>query len=134
MFKVSQLPAPTNATKKGPSIWYENSVLCLKYDFEDEKGDLELVKIVFAEVLAHKFHQSVCADFGFNFESGKIGQYKKSNWLTEVLDRWKKSVGWQSYQLELGGEDRFSHYVISFDDVGVIEVISSNSVSEKCVS
>lgn len=123
MENVISLPIPTNATKKGPSIYADNTTLRLKYDYEKIDGTIEWIEIEFSEVLVHCFYQSICAKIGSNIHGNKMVEYDTSAWRSEVISRWNQAVGWQQYQINKGGDARFRHYVISFDDVGVFEVI-----------
>jgi hypothetical protein len=111
----------------------DNATLRLKYDFENNSGEIEWVEIVFKEVLAYRYHQSICADIGSNMENNKISEFDISTWLSEVLTKWDQSVGWQKYQIDQGGRSRFKHCIVNFDDVGVFEVIcSAHTINDVC--
>jgi hypothetical protein len=62
---------------------------------------------------------------GSNLDANKIQEFDTSAWLSATVDKWDQTVGWQKYQMSLGGRSRFKHYLINFDDVGVFEVVCS---------
>ena len=55
-----------------------------------------------------------------------MAELDASTWLLEILGKWDRIVGWEKSQIDKGGRSRFRHYIIDFDDVGVLELICSN--------
>jgi hypothetical protein len=49
----------------------------------------------------------------------------ESEYLALAVSRWKEAVGWQRWQEQRGGPDRFRHFTMFFDDVGSIDVVSA---------
>lgn len=129
MEKTVALPLPTNSTRVGPYIIAENGGVRIKYDFERNDGTLEWSEIAFEEVLAYRFHQSICYQMDTNIVINKFNELielNTSSWLRDVLCKWDAAVGWQEYQINKGGKLRFKHYIVEFDDVGVCEIICSS--------
>jgi len=119
-----KLPFPTDATETGPIIEYRNSSVSVKYDNLDSK-EAKWVSLAFRDVLAYEVCESICCSVETVIPSDVIEARKESAWLTQIVGRWKELVGWQQFQQELGGEKRFKHYVIDFDDVCAVQVIAA---------
>ncbi len=120
-----KLPFPTNATNTGPLIEYQRSTLLVKYDHVDFNGAISWVSVTFSDVLACEVCDNACCSVETVIPSDVIEARTESPWLTQIVGRWKETVGWQEYQQELGGEKRFKHYVVDFDDVCAIQVIAA---------
>jgi hypothetical protein len=125
------LPLPTNATSRGPVIESRCSKLSLKYDHESEDGTMAWVAIQFGDVLAYEVYQSICSVPESLVPSNQIRCLRESILLSEVLNRWSEAVGWQEHQKRLGGESRFMHYQIYFDDVCSVQVIAATCEIEQ---
>jgi hypothetical protein len=125
---LSRVPLPllTSATRIGPSINWEDASLRLSYDFENNDGKVENCEIVFHEVIAFRFHQEVCVTEFLDIDYENLVISASSNWLNLVVGQWKEIVGWHEYQFKIGGSERFLHFSISFDDIGILELISSS--------
>ena len=126
MANIVLLPLKTNATRHGPIVSADQTVLRLKYDHEDDDGTLGWTEIEFEEVLAYRFNQWVCADVGPDTRYDEMAELDASSWLLEILNKWDRIVGWEKSQIDKGGRSRFRHYIIDFDDVGVFELICSS--------
>ena len=121
-----KLPFRTNATQTGPIIEYQGSNLLVKYDHMAFNGEIIWVSVTLAEVLAYDVCEDSCCSADVIIPSDVIETLKESDWLTQIVGRWKETVGWQQYHQDLGGEKRFKHYVIYFDDVCAVQVIASS--------
>src|ERR1700688_1732001 len=123
MENIISLPFPTSSTQTGPVIYAHNASLRLKYDYQHDDGAIEWTEIGFEEVLAYRFCQSICGDGATKMNH--IVESSASTWLSATVSRWEQAVGWQEYQISLGGKLRFKHYTINFDDDGIFDVICS---------
>src|SRR5262245_15562318 len=112
-----KLPFRTNTTQTGPLIEYKRFSLLVQYDHVDFNGAINWVSVTFAEVMAYEVCESICCSADTILASDEMEARHESSWLTEIIARWKIAVGWQQYQQDLGGEKRFKHYVVYFDDV-----------------
>lgn len=120
-----KLPFSTSAVEKGPIVVFENDILHIKYDSVNQYGLVNWVDITFQEVLFMQFSQIACCKEEQIINSDSICCYTDTKLLIDMLDEWEDSVGWQEWQQKQGGAGRFKHYRIFFDDVGCIDVISS---------
>jgi len=89
------------------------------------KGKINWVSLTFGDVLAYEVCSSVSCSADTVIASDVVEVRKESSWLTQIVARWKIAVGWQQYQQDLGGEERFKHYVVYFDDVCAVQVIAA---------
>jgi hypothetical protein len=119
------LPLRTNATTTGPIIEYRVSSLLVKYDYQEIHGPIKWASLSFEDVLAYEVCLSVCCSAEDVLPSKVIQVQNKSDWRKEVVDRWQETVGWQQYHQNLGGEKRFKHYRIYFDDVCAVQLIAA---------
>lgn len=120
------LPRQTDTTDNGPIVLATGMALSLKYDYHHDDGTIEWTEIKFKEVLAYRFDEWVCADGNPYLDFRKMAEFDTSPWLLRKLDKWDVSVGWQKFQIDKGGRSRFRHYMIYFDDQGILEVIGSS--------
>jgi len=129
--EVISLSHGTNATSAGPIIEYRASDVSLRYDHQGENGEIEWTFVIFREVLALEvYDNSVCSVADIR-HSDEIMSHAQSTWLSQVLEPWRQRVGWQEFQHKAGGEKRFKHYQIYFDDVCCVRVIArSCAISE----
>ncbi len=92
----------------------------VKYGYENDDGSITWGIIEFDEAIACEYREWVCnaiADLPY----GRVMfSENDSDWYVEVLKRWDSMVGRDQYQKDLGGKDRFSNFIIDFDDVGVL--------------
>jgi hypothetical protein len=121
-----QLPRATDRTMEGPRLRLDRSELIVEYDYETDGGTVEWSRIIFGEVLAVNYRDGTCftADSVVGFR--EVRALTSSTFLTEVLDRWNESVGWQEWQKKRGGSSRFRHFTICFDDDGCLDVIAAS--------
>ena len=118
------LSKPTNRTVQGPLLNKTQDQLVVEYDFEMDGGELEWSRIIFQEVLVFEFRDSACcrADDVVN----GIRRSDESTFLRDILRRWQETVGWQDWQQEKGGAERFKHFTMYFDDAASLNVIASS--------
>ena len=122
---VIPLPLPTNHTQVGPCITHKGNTLTIKYDYENDQGIILWGEVVFEELLYFMFCDISCCHPSDIVSSNHIRKQEKTELLMSVLSRWSETVGWQEWQQKQGGQDRFRHFTIFFDDVGAINVIAS---------
>lgn len=116
---------PTDATKQGPIVEANNAILFLRYDNESPSGNTRWGAIQFRDVLAYEVYQSVCSPVENIVPSNEVRINRDSKWLAEVVARWSEAVGWQEYQVRIGGPERSRHYQMYFDDVCCVQVIAT---------
>jgi hypothetical protein len=120
------LPRGTDTTDNGPIVFATGMTLSLKYDYHHDDGTIDWTEIEFKEVLAYRFDEWVCADDGAYINFREMAECDASPWLLRKLDKWDKNVGWHQFHIDKGGRSRFRHYMIDFDDQGLLEVIASS--------
>lgn len=119
------LPLPTNRTRRGPGFQKNGDAMVIQYDFEQDDGVIQMAELVFVEVLDFEFRQAPCLVASDILPSRELLCLSKSDRLSGILDLWMKSVGWQEFQIEKGGERRFKHFRLYFDDAGCVDIIAS---------
>lgn len=121
-----QLALPTNRTVIGPRLRMDSGRVIVEYDFEQDDGSSEWSQIVFDEVLTVEYRQISCCREDDIAGAMEIQCLCQSEFLYEILKQWQKSVGWQEWQQNQGGSDRFKHFRMFFDDGGCINVIATS--------
>jgi len=122
---IIALAVPTNRTIHGPKLIMSASTLTVEYDYEGDTGSLKWVKILFEETLVFEFRDSACCRSDDLIGSTEIRCQARSNYLKSVILKWQESVGWQDWQQEKGGAERFKHFTIYFDDSASLNVVAS---------
>jgi len=126
------LPRPTSATVKGPTLQFEHPTLIVTYDYERDDGVIEWTRLLFNDVLAYAYRQMACCEAEHIIGYKNIQRFRESKWLTDTLKVWQEAVGWQQWQQQQGGEQRFQHFRVFFDDAGCVDVIAhSCNIEEK---
>lgn len=120
-----QLPLSTNATKRGPILSLESDSLLIKYDYEEDLGSVRWAELLFKEVLAYEYRQAACCEAEHIIGSEHLASYLNSEWLNKIVSIWKESVGWQEWQQQQGGEHRFKHFRIYFDDAACVDIVAA---------
>lgn len=120
------LTKPTNRTVDGPTFQKEAARVIVEYDFERDDGDVDWAQIVFEEVLVFEYREATCCGPDDVVEATEVRCLSQSDLLTEILNRWQQSIGWQEWQHEQGGADRFKHFTLFFDDAGCVDVIAAS--------
>ena len=118
------LPRPTSATVKGPTLQFESPTLIVAYDYERDDGVIEWTRLVFNDVLAYEYRQIACCEAEHIIGYKAIKRFHESKWLAGVLKVWQEAVGWQQWQQRQGGETRFQHFRVFFDDAGCVDVMA----------
>lgn len=118
------LPRPTSATVNGPKLKFEGSSLVVEYDYEMDTGQIVWTRLIFDGVLAYEYRQASCCEAKNVISSQEVKRYTDSTWLSNLLAIWKQDVGWQKLQQQIGGEKRFNHFGVYFDDSGCLDVIA----------
>jgi hypothetical protein len=121
-----RLPESTDATVKGPKLQFEGSSMIVEYDHENEDGSVRWVRLRFAGVLSFEYRQAVCCDAEHITNFHEVQCAQSSAWLDGLLKGWTDAVGWQKWEREKGGRERFSHFRIFFDDAGCLDVAAEN--------
>lgn len=121
-----QLQRPTNRTVTGPRFHADGTRVIVEYDCELDEGGVEWSKLSFEEVLAFEYRQVACCRADDVVGAHEIRCLEKSTYLSDVIDRWQESVGWQEWQQEQGGDARFKHFTIFFDDAGCVNVVAAS--------
>lgn len=126
-----KLRLPTNRTASGPKFRSDEATaadrraLLVDYDYENDDGTVSWAQIIFEEVLAFEFRQNVCIRAADVIGSREIRCLCDSEFLSELMLSWKLVLGSDEYQRQLGGEARFKHFTMYFDDAGVINVVAA---------
>lgn len=125
------LPRPTSATVKGPTVQFEPPTLMVAYDYERDDGVIAWTRLVFNDVLAYAYRQIACCEAEHIIGSKAIQRFRASTWLAGLLTVWQEAVGWQQWQQQQGGAQRFQHFRVFFDDAGCVEVIARSCKIEE---
>jgi hypothetical protein len=120
------LPIPTDRTVSGPKLIMEGERLTVDYDHERDDGQLEAGRIVFEGVLSFEYCDDSCTLAENVLPPTEIRVLDQSEYLVHVRRRWETAVGWQDWQQQQGGADRFRHFTIYFDDVGSLDVVAAS--------
>lgn len=120
------LPIPTNRTVSGPQFRKENVRIVIEYDFEGDDGRTRWAQIVFDETLAFQYRQIACCREVDIVGAREVRSLPQSDLLSATLEQWQESVGWQEWQRKQGGDQRFKHFTVFFDDVGCVDVIATS--------
>jgi hypothetical protein len=118
------LPRPTNRTVTGPHFKKDAEGLEIEYDYEHDDGSLELVRVLFSEMLAFEFRDSSCCDADGIVNAHEVRCLSQSDRLSMIVALWQTSVGWQDWQLKQGGAERFKHFTMYFDDAACIHIVA----------
>jgi len=125
------LPRPTSATVKGPKLHFASPTLLVAYDYEGDDGVIAWTRLVFNGVLAYEYHQMACCEAEHIIGYQHIQRFRASKWLARILKVWQEAVGWQQWQQQQGGEQRFQHFRVFFDDAGCVDVIARSCEIEE---
>src|SRR5215831_10375384 len=69
-------------------------------------------------------HQMACCEAEHIIGYQTLQRFRESKWLASILKVWQEAVGWQQWQQQQGGEKRFQHFRVFFDDAGCVDVIA----------
>lgn len=105
---------------------FDRNALDIDYDYQRDDGTLEWIHLRFNEVSAYKFCQAVCCAAEHIVGFDVMARYTESAWRDERIEHWKEWIGWQESQKQQGGESRFHHFRIFFDDAGCVDVLASS--------
>jgi hypothetical protein len=125
------LPRPTSATVQGPKLHFASPTLLVAYDYEGEDGVIAWTRLVFHDVLAYAYHQMACCEAEHISGYQHIQRFRASKWLARILKVWQEAVGWQPWQQQQGGAQRFQHFRVFFDDAGCVDVIARSCEIEE---
>ena len=120
------LTKPTNRTVDGPKFQSENHQVIVEYDHEYDDGSVDWAQIVFDEALVFEYREATCCKEEDMIGATEVRCLTESDLLTQVLNRWKQPVGWQEWQQEQGGAERFKHFTVFFDDAGCVEAVAAS--------
>ena len=122
---VMRLVTPTNRTTSGPNLAVNRDQLTVSYDCDYDDGSVATGEIEFTEVIAFRFWDESSSPAENVLEATEIREQQESEYLRLVVGRWNEAVGWQQWQKERGGPDRFRHFTAFFDDAGSLDVVSA---------
>ena len=120
-----RLPTPTNRTALGPKLTMEAGRLVVDYDYEGDDGRITSGRVLFEELLTFQYWDSSCCPAQNVVAPNEVRVLEKSEYMDEIKGRWNESVGWQVWQKEQDGSDRFRHFTIYFDDAGSLDVVAA---------
>jgi len=120
-----RLLIPTDRTASGPKLTMEASRLVVDYDCEGDDGRITSGRILFEELLSFRYWDISCCPAQNVLAATEVRVLEKSDYLDEIKSLWNESVGWQEWQKEQGGSDRFRHFTIYFDDAGSLDVVAA---------
>lgn len=120
-----RLPIPTDRTASGPKLTMEASRLVVDYDCEGDDGRITRGRVLFEELLSFRYWDGSCCPAQNVLAATEVRVLEKSGYLDEIRGCWNESVGWQEWQKEQGGSDRFRHFTIYFDDAGSLDVVAA---------
>lgn len=115
-----ELPRPTSQTIKGPLINLMDKNLTLGYDYENDNGTIDWVKIIFLDVLTFNYRQNSCV---------LPEDVKAYNVILDLGDSLWLNTNKQIYEKFLGKSHihqgfNYKHWKIYFDDVACVEIIA----------
>lgn len=122
-----ELPFPTNLTADGPIYRHSRSALTVEYDCVCEEDSPEWVQLVFDEVLALDYRQSICCRHSDILDARQMRVLSESPYRSDIVAQWQQAVGWQEWQQKQGGAARFKHFTLYFDDAGSINVVAASA-------
>lgn len=99
--------------------------LIADYDHQDGDGKQVWSRLVFSDVLAVEYRQFAACRAEDITAPTEVQHIDESPWLSNVLDLWRESAGWQDWQRKLGGAKRFKQFTVFFDDAGSINVVAT---------
>jgi hypothetical protein len=111
----------------------EKQQLVIEYDYIAEGGSVFWTSVTFSHVIAFHFNQEACCTSDDLIAYNQMISYSSSPWLNEIRQRWRSYfVGQEQQQNE---DQRFTHYVIYFNDVGCISVVAQSfDIRVRCTS
>jgi len=92
------------------------------------KAELEATKktgLSFKEAISYEWRDNSCIVEDDIVSFNKMRCQNKSEFLVHKISLWQEREGWQNFQEDKGGKERFKHFTIYFDDVGSLNVIAS---------
>ena len=120
------LTKPANRTVEGPRFKQAGHLIIVEYDCERDDGRVDWSQIVFQEVIVFEYREASCCREEDVVGPSEVRCLTESELLTEVLNRWKQAVGWQEWQQEQGGAERFKHFTVFFDDAGCVNAVAAS--------
>ncbi|HLA85746.1 MAG TPA: hypothetical protein VJL29_13225 [Thermoguttaceae bacterium] len=121
-----QLQQPTNQTVTGPRFHSDGSRIVVEYDCEEDQGEVAWSEISFEEALAFEYREAACCRADDVIGAHEVRCLERSAYLSDVIDRWQASVGWEEWQQKQGGAARFKHFTVFFDDAGCVNVVAAS--------
>ena len=121
-----QLQLPTNRTVAGPRFRNDGTRMIVEYDYQQDDGTIQWSQLSFEEVLAFEYRQEACCSPDDVLGAHEVRCLAESKRLSDVLDKWLESVGWEEWHQEQGGASRFRHFTVFFDDAGCINVVAAS--------
>jgi hypothetical protein len=119
------LERPTDKTVLGPRFRGDARRWVVEYDYEHDDGSTEWSAVIFEEVLDVEFRQQACCTGEDVVGASAVTCLDESERLSGAKQRWYAAVGWQEWQQQKGGETRFKHFKMFFDDAGCLDVIAA---------
>lgn len=120
-----RLLTPADRTPSDPKLTMEASRLVVDYDCEEDDGRITTGRILFEDILSFQYWDASCCPAQNVVPASEVRVLERSGYLDEIKGRWNESVGWQEWQKEQGGADRFLHFTVYFDDSGSLDVIAA---------
>lgn len=120
------LTKPADRTVDGPRFMHEAQRIVVDYDCERDDGTVDWSQIVFEEVIAFEYREASCCREENIVGPNEVRCLNESELLTDVLNRWKQAVGWQEWQQQQGGAERFKHFTVFFDDACCINAVAAS--------
>ncbi|MFA6241122.1 MAG: hypothetical protein WC655_09345 [Candidatus Hydrogenedentales bacterium] len=120
------LPFSTNAKSKRPTLKLTGRDLRVTYGGALPEHARVHVAVMFKEVLALEYCDGTCVSADHVVDSDSITVRATSDWLAEVLRVWDNRYGRTEFQLSKGGNKRFKHYQMYFEDFCGIQLIGSS--------
>jgi hypothetical protein len=101
----------------------KRDLLIVTYDYEQDDGSVTTGEVEFMDVIAFRFWDESTSPAENVLKPNAIREQQESEYLRLAVDRWNEAVGWQQWQKDRGGSDRFRHLTAFFDDTGSLDVV-----------
>jgi hypothetical protein len=119
--KIIKLPYKTSYTKSGPIIKMKDANVSIRYDYEDDRGQILWTEIIFGIVYGYKYTEIEYIDT-LEYEFGLV-QIEDSKWKKQMHDIWVKERGNDPERVFGGEAEKVHHYRLFFDNDGIHEII-----------
>ncbi|MEJ1978438.1 MAG: hypothetical protein WDN49_22240 [Acetobacteraceae bacterium] len=93
--------------------------------YEEDNGSSKWANVTFEDVISYKYDEWTCMNAEIFPDPKKHSRRRRFGMADRNTSKMDRSVGKSEHQKKLGGTDRFRHYLMDFDDAGMLQVIAS---------